>query len=64
MGQSTLCFIRLIFVQYGNSEISYRKRVTLSYIFDGKICDQMCIFFVVVFFFIITYTSDINSFYI
>lgn len=50
LGQSILCFIRLIFVQYGNGEISYRKRVTLSYIFNGKICDQICIFFVVIFF--------------
>lgn len=31
-------------MQYGNGNYSYGKRVTLSYIFNGKLCDQMCIF--------------------
>lgn len=42
--QSIFCSIRLIFVQYRNGNYSYGKRVTLSYIFNGKLCDQMCIF--------------------
>lgn len=38
-------------MQYGNGNYSYGKRVTLSYIFNGKLCDQMCIFLLLFVFF-------------